>query len=584
MRSLQIVLGLLLAAGGAAAQQYTISTVAGIPGVRGWYGDGAAATGGELDVPLRIAVDSQGNFYFVDYLSYVIREVTTDGILHTVAGSLVTSSGGGNGFSGDGEAAISAKISDVHGLVVDKNGNLYLADTSNARVRRVDTKGVITTIAGNGVRGYTGDGGAAINAELVFPVGVAVDSSGNVYIADYGNSTVRKVSTNGTITTFAGTGAWGYGGDGGPASKATLGAPYGLAIDPAGNIYVSDTSNLNIRKITPDGNIQTVVTNVNAESIAVDAAGNIYFPDYVSSTVQKILPSGSQFAIAGTFTASYSGDGGLAAAAALNQPHGVAVDSAGNVYVADTGNQLIRLLTPAASTVSIANAASGAAATIAPGEIVVIYGPGIGPSTLAVNQPDANGVYSRQLAGTVVSFNGTNAPILYSSASQVAAIVPYETTAGGVANVSVSYQDNVLSASIPVGSSMPGIFTSTGNPAGQAAAINQNGSLNSAAAPAATGTTISLYVTGEGQTIPSGIDGKVASGSSLPYPVLSTTATISGQPAVVSYAGAAPGAVAGVMQVNLVIPAGLQSSDAAPVVIQVGNVPSQTATIAISGN
>jgi uncharacterized protein (TIGR03437 family) len=581
MKSLQIVLGLVLAAGAATAQQYTISTIAGIGGVQGWFGDTGPATSAQLDFPNRIAVDSKGNYYFVDYLTYVVREVS-GGIINTIGGT------GTPGFQGDNGPGFQALLSTMAGIAVDSSLNVYIADTNNGRIRKILPNGNIYTIAGNGTFGYSGDGGPATSAELNLPSGIAVDSAGNVYIADYGNYTIRKVDSKGNISTFAGTGAWGFSGDGGPANKAGLAFPYSIAIDPAGNVYVSDLGNTNIRKITTDGNIQTVVSNVTAESIAVDAAGSIYFPDYLTATVQKVLSNGTQFAIAGTGKPGFSGDGGPGTSAQLNQPYGVALDASGNVYVADSGNQVIRLLTPVNASISVVNAASGAGSSVAPGEIVTIYGSGLGPATPTLGQLGANGNFTTQLAGTTVSFGGTNGPVIYTSATQVSAIVPYSAPIGGTVDVTVSYQGPQFTASaIPVVSSTPGVFTLNASGTGQAAAVNQNNTINGPASPAKLGSVISLYVTGEGQTNPGGVDGKPAT-TPYPQPLLGVSATMAGQPVTVTYAGGAPGLVAGVMQVNLQIPANLIQTVTAgpvsvPVVVTVGFVPSQTTlTVTVS--
>jgi uncharacterized protein (TIGR03437 family) len=579
INTFRTIFGLLLAVSAASAQQYTITTVAGIGTVQGWYGDTGPATSAQLNFPLRIAVDSKGNYYFADFLTQLIREVS-GGTINTVVGT------GAFGFQGDNGPGVQAIISDVHGLAVAPNGNVYFADTHNARVRELIPAGPITaptgnvyTIAGNGTVGYTGDGGPATSAELSQPAGVAVDSSGNVYIADYGNYSVRKVDSKGNISTFAGTGVWGYSGDGGPANKAALAAPSALAFDSAGNLYISDLGNTNIRKITPDGNIQTVVSNISAPSIAVDAAGTIYYPDYVTSTVQKILANGTRFAIAGTGEPGFSGDNGPGTSAQLNQPYGVAVDSSGNVYVADSGNMVIRLLTPVASSVSVVNGASGVGSSISPGEIVTIYGTGLGPATGVSAQPGANG-FGTQLAGTTVSFGGTLGPMLYASATQVNAIVPYNAPVGGTADVTVSYQGNSFTASaVPVASSAPGIFTLNSTGVGAAAVVNQNGTINGPNSPAPLGSIVSFYLTGEGQTNPAGVDGKIANTKPLPYPQQGVSATVSGQPTSVTYAGAAPGLVAGVMQANVVIPGTLVMNAtgpvAVPVTVQVGSSFSQ---------
>jgi uncharacterized protein (TIGR03437 family) len=595
-KNLQIVLSLLLlAAGAATAQEYNITTVAGIGNVQGYFGDAGPATNAQLDFPLRLAVDSKGNYYIADYLTYVIRDVS-GGIINTIVGCEVPCTTTPTfGFSGDGGPGAQAEISDVHGLAIDSNGNLYIADTNNARIRILNPAGVINTFAGvsdvnmNPVHGYSGDGGPATSAALSQPAGVAVDPGGNVYIADYGNYTVRKVDTKGNITTFAGTGAPGYSGDGGPANKAALAQPYAVTADPAGNIYVSDLGNANIRQITTDGNIHTIVFNVSADSIAVDPAGSIYFSDSLTNTVMKILSNGTQFAIAGIpGSPGFSGDGGVATSAQLNQPHGVALDASGNVYVADSGNQVIRLLSPVPSSISVTNAASGNGVSIAPGEIVTIFGSGLGPSTPVLAQLGTNGRFGTQLAGTTVSFNGTNAPVIYTSATQVSAIVPYSAPIGAAANVAVTYQGQTFTtaSAVPIAATVPGIFTSNATGIGQAAAINQDSSLNGPTSPAPSGSIISLYVTGEGPTTPAGVDGKPAT-APLPKPVQGVSVTMAGQNVPVTYAGGAPGLVAGVMQVNAQIPANLlypfTGPAAVPVVVYVGVIGSQAnVTITVS--
>lgn len=590
MKSFQIVLGLLMAAGAASAQQYNVATIAGIPQVQGYFGDSGPATNGQLDYPFRITVDSKGNYYFADYYTYVVRLVSA-GTIITLAGDTTF------GFEGDGGIGVQAEISDVHGLATDSSGNLYIADTFNGRVRKVtpfasitSPTDVISTFAGNGTYGYSGDGGLATNAELTQPSGVAVDSSGNVYIADFGNYTVRKVDTSGNISTVAGTGSPGYSGDGGPAGKATFASPYAIAIDPSNNIYISDLGNANIREITTDGNIHTIVSNISADSIAVDGAGSIYFSDSSTNTVRKILANGTQFIIAGIpGNPGYSGDGGVGTSAQLNQPHGVALDSSGNVYVADSQNQIIRLLTPVPSSVSLASAASGNGSAIAPGEIINLFGTGLGPATPLSAQAGTGGFYGTALAGTTVTFNGTSAVVLYTSSTQVSAIVPYSMPVGAAAIITVTYQGQsfTTSAAVPIAAVIPGLFTANATGVGQVAAVNQNGSINSPAAPAAQGSYISLYVTGEGSTNPAGVDGKPAI-APYPQPVQPVSVTMNGQYVPVQYAGGAPGEVAGVMQVNAQIPANLIQINtslpvAVPVQVIVGYTTTQAnATISVS--
>jgi sugar lactone lactonase YvrE len=210
------------------------------------------------------------------------------------------------GYSGDGGPAASAEFSSPTGVAVDSSGNLYIVDADNNRIRKVTAStGIITTVAGNGTAGYSGDGGAATSAELDTPFGVAVDASGNLYIVDVNNDRIRKVTAStGIITTVAGNGTWGYSGDGGTATSAELFSPFGVAVDASGNLYIADSGNNRIRKVTASTGIITTV--------------------------------------AGNGTAGSTGDGGAASSAELSYPTGVVVDSLGNFYIADYNNNKVR--------------------------------------------------------------------------------------------------------------------------------------------------------------------------------------------------------------------------------------------------
>jgi uncharacterized repeat protein (TIGR02543 family) len=326
-----------------------ISTVAG-NGTSGFSGDGGPATSAQLGGPMDVAVDSAGNLYIADVGNHRIRKVNTAGIILTVAGN------GSAGFSGDGGPATSAQLNQPRCVALDEVGDLYIGDSVNNRIRKVNTAGIIITVAGNGSGGCSGDGGPATSAQLGYPDGVAFDNAGNLYFVDR-NFRIRKVDIIGTITTVAGNGNIGDSGDGGPALSAQLYYPSGVAVDTAGNIYFATTMAARIRKIDKAGTITTVAgkglagysgdggvaTSAQLSGpldVAVDSAGNLYIADSGNCRIRKVSTSGTITTFAGGN--SSLGDGGPATAAELNLPCGVAVDAAGNLYIADYNNHRIR--------------------------------------------------------------------------------------------------------------------------------------------------------------------------------------------------------------------------------------------------
>ena len=260
-----------------------ITTVTG-DGGGGYGGDGGPATGAGLTWPAGSTMDAAGNLYIADQNNSRVRKVDPNGIITTVAGN------GTPGYSGDGGVASSAELNDPSDVATDSSGNLYIVEYLGARVRKVSPGGIITTVAGNGTSGYSGDGGPATSAELSGPIGIAVDSAGNLYIADQYNNRIRMVNLNGTIVTVAGNGTSGFSGDGGAATGAKLNYPATIALDSSGSLYIADTNNSRVRKVSASGVISTV-------------AGNGGF--------------------------GYSGDGGAATIAELNNPAGLAMDSSG---------------------------------------------------------------------------------------------------------------------------------------------------------------------------------------------------------------------------------------------------------------
>ncbi len=573
----------------------TISTIAG-SGVFSYSGDGGPATAAQLNSPQAVAVDASGNVYVADTSNNVVRQISAKGVISTIAGN------GTAGFGGDNGAATSAQLSAPQGVAVDASGNVYVADTANARVRKI-SGGTITTVAGSGTPGYAGDGAAATSAQLNTPVGLAVDKSGNLYIADVGASVVRKVSTGGIITTVAGNGAQGYSGDTGPATGAMLNGPEGVAVDGAGNLYITDTLNAVVREVTPGGTITTLagsgIDGYSGDSglagnaqlgsptgIAVDSTGNLYVADS-GARIRKVFASGIITTIAGSGVRGYAGDGGIATSATLNGAAGIAVDSKGDIFIADAANNAVRELVFTGSGLSISavtNGASNQAGAIAPGEVLVIYGSNIGAASLTTYQLTSGGALSTSLAGTSVYVNGAPAPIVYTSPNQVSAIVPFSVT-GSTAQVFVlNKNQSTAPVTVNLAASATAVFTANGSGQGQAAAVNQDGSVNGPAHPASSGKIVSIYITGAGQTNPPGQDGVPVSGAPLPVPALIVNVAIGGKSAVVQFAGGSPGTVAGVMQVNVVVPSGLPAGNAS-LIVQAGSAASQGGvTIAVSGN
>ena len=336
----------LLTTPAAAQEPGTIITVAGT-GEAGFSGDGAAATEGQLHDPESVAVDAVGNLFIADVGNRRVRKVDAiTGIITTIAGT------GQQGSSGDGGPATEAQLSIPRGVAVDLAGNLYIADPGNITVRKVDSDGIITTVA-SGAR----------------PIGVLVDAVGNLFIA--GGAIVRMMDTQGIISTVAGTERkTGFRGDGGPASDAQLDLPHQVSVDGSGILFIADSANHRLRKVDPQGIITTIAgsgpTGLGggsfsgdggpateaqlsfAKGVVVDAAGNLFIGDTFNHRVRKVDTEGIITTVAGSrptgsiFAGGFSGDGGPATEAQLNTPAGVALDAAGNLFIADHGNNRVR--------------------------------------------------------------------------------------------------------------------------------------------------------------------------------------------------------------------------------------------------
>ncbi len=327
--------------------------------------------------------------FFAACVSFTLNAQT----IYTVAGN------GTAAYGGDGGPATLSQVNDPHGVATDAAGNVYISDYENHRIRKISTTGVITTIAGTGFGAYdpTQDGGPATAAWIKWPTGIAVDPSGNVYFSDMGNNRIRKISTSGIITTIAGTLASGYGGDGGPATAAQLFGAWGVAIDLAGNVLIADQLNNRIRKVNMATGIITTIAGMGftgfggdggpatssacklnePTGVAVDGAGNIYIADNSNNRVRKINTSGIISTIAGIgLPYGYTGDGGPASIAKLYYPKGIAADNAGNVYICDWNNNAIRKINT-----------SGIINTIAGTGVAGFTGDGMAAVSTQLNQP-----------------------------------------------------------------------------------------------------------------------------------------------------------------------------------------------------
>ena len=598
------------------APTYVVTTIAGNNTTgAGYSGDGAAATAAQLDGPSSVWLDSSGNIYVADQFNNVVRKFTINGNISTIAGQY-----GYAGYAGDTAAATAAQLYNPTTVIVDSKGNIYIADTHNSVVRMVAPGGTISTIAGNNGdgAGFSGDNPVATDAQLNKPAGLAVDSAGNLYISDNGNSRIRKVSS-GALTTIAGSAFPGYSGDGGPATSAHLQSPVGLAIDAQGSLYIADAETHSIRKIA-NGVITTVAGNYtnyplnsgfsgdgqqatraqlrSPRGVAVDSCGNLYIADTLNNRIRMVMTNGVISTIAGSGNPGlpgYGGDGGPATSAQFYAPSGVAVDATGKVYVADTDNSVVRMLTPGAPLTCTAGAAPsiasggvigasdfGAFPTVAQGGWIEIYGSNLAADTRQWTTTDFTGINAPiSLDRTTVTIGGESAFISYISSKQVNAQVPFNVgtgplplTVGTATGTSATYTVNVAL-------SQPGLYAPASFNVGgkQYVAATLTDGVTFIAPPgvipghtsrqAKPGEIITMYGVGFGPVstnIPAGQIVQQQNNLSLPLSMF-----FAGSSAQLLYDGLAPQAI-GLYQFNVVVPTNIADSDLVPLTFTLNGV------------
>jgi uncharacterized protein (TIGR03437 family) len=598
------LLACTLVLGTANVQAQTITTIAG-NGNTAYSGDGGPATAAALNHPRGMALDSAGNIFVADLNNARIRKISPDGIITTVAGN------GAAGYSGDGGPATAAMLNQPEAVAVDTAGNLIIADSQNRRVRNVDSSGTITTIAGTGTEGYSGDGGPAVAAMLHRAVDLAVDSAGNIYFADSVDHRVRKIDTSGTITTVAGNGTPGFSGDGGPATGAQLQTPVGVAIDKNNDLYIADSDNFRIRMVDAAGNIRTIAGNgvegflgdggpaTSAKlnyslGVKVDSSGRIFIADSSNNRV-RVVNGGVISTLAGTGTGGFSGDGGPAASAMLNYPWAVALDNSGSVLVGDRVNNRIRKITlgpPATPNLFTGGVVNGATFTpasnpngaVAPGTIVAVFGTSLtgGNSCIAPTcfPSFQDGRLLTTMAGVQVTINGAPVPIFYATPTQLGVQMPMELSGSSATILVTAGGQASAQRTVIMTPASPGIFTLSqdGQGAGAITHSDQLGTLVSTQNPARPGEVVVIYATGLGQVTPAVATGMLPAGQSRT--VSPVTVTIDGIPVTPDFAGVA-GCCVGLNQVNVTIPSNAHSSVAIPVFLTIGGKQSNLVTIVV---
>ena len=539
----------------------------------------------QLYAPETVAVDNSGNIFIADKGNHRIRKVTRSGVISTVAGN------GQIGSSGDSGLAVNAPLNSPNGVAIDNSGNIYIADTNNQRIRKVNAAGIISTIAGSGIQGFAGDGSAnPALQQLDTPVGIFLDVAGNLLIADAGNHRIRKLNlTSGVLTTIAGKGYGSGTPDGTAAINSFLRYPTSVVADAAGNIYISNTSGHNIKKINSAGILTNFAGNGTAGfggdgadaklaqfnapgGIALDGAGNLYVTDQVNNCLRKIDASGVISTFAGRGANNNLKDPVIAPAdATFNAPAGVVVDRAGNIIVADTNNHRVVMIAAFKNVASVNGASFTAALPVAAESIASAFG-----NNLAIGSQAATTLpLPTSLIGTTVKVRDSAgverlAPLFYAGAGQVNYQIPAGTAAGFATIIITNSNGEISTGAVNVATTQPGIFSATSDGAGAAAAtllfIKNSVRTGGAVAQCTTQgcTAIPIDVNAYDDTYLELYGTGIRANSGLP----NVKATIGGVTVPVLYAGAHCCFV-GVDQINLQLPKSLAGKGFVDVVLTV---------------
>ena len=549
-------------------------------GSRGYGGDGGQAVWALLESPAQIAFGPDGSLYIADTGNHAVRRVAPDGVITTVAG------GNGSGYSGDGGPAADARLSGPEGVAVGPLGEVYVSDTVNHRVRVIRLDGRIETLAGDGAPGFSGEGRPAAQARLATPRGLAVDSFGRLLIADSDNHRIRRIEQNGTLRTLVGNGQVGTAGDGGMAVDAQLIIPRQILLDAEQRLILIDPPSQRIRRVDADNRIRTIAgggpRGASGELPATQS--HLSFP-----SAAALGPSGRLYIVDDLLLRRLDVDGVLrnielrnalrpAERPLTGRVLALATGPGGVLHVAD-GQHVFRQtgdeaapprLPPTIAFEGVRHAASLKAGAIAPGALVSVFGRGLGPAAGLTATPE-DGRFPRELGAVRVLFDGIPGSVLFARDDQVNAMAPF-----GVSErtrVQIEY-DGVLSNAItvPAIAEAPAAFLfSSGLPA----ALNHGQGVHGEGNPARPGSILTLFATGAGEWTPP-IEAGVVTGDDLSRTGAPVSAFVNGIPATVLYAGTAPGLISGVLQVNLFVPAVQPDARGrARLTVQIGNAPMQ---------